>query len=128
MLPTFASYMDFNIYQMDVKSAFLNGYITEKVYVAQLPRFENHEFSNHVFKLFKALYGLKQAPCAWYDRHSKFLNDKDFSCKTIDNTLSQKPKIIICSLYKSMWTIFYLVPLIKICARNLLSVCKVNFR
>ena len=52
---------------MDVKSSFLNGFITEEVYVEQPPGFENHEFSNHVFKLSKALYGLKQAPRAWYE-------------------------------------------------------------
>ena len=58
---------------MDVKSAFLNDYITEEVYVEQALRFEDHSFSNHVFKLNKALYGLKQVPKAWYKRLSKFL-------------------------------------------------------
>lgn len=47
---------------MDVKSEFLNGYINEEVYVAQLPGFENHEYPNHVYKLKCVLYGLKQAP------------------------------------------------------------------
>ena len=60
MLLAFACYMNFKLYQMNVKSVFLNGYITEEVYVAQPPDFENHEFSNHVFKLLKTLYGLKQ--------------------------------------------------------------------
>lgn len=46
---------------MDVKSAILNGFIAEEVYVAQPLGFENHEFHDHVFKLSKALYGLKQA-------------------------------------------------------------------
>jgi hypothetical protein len=44
---------------MDVKSAFLNGYIKEEVYVRQPPGFENAKFPNHIFKLHKALYGLK---------------------------------------------------------------------
>ena len=49
---------------MDVKSAFLNGYILEEVYVEHLPSFEDHEYPNHIFKLHKALYGLKQTPRA----------------------------------------------------------------
>jgi len=49
---------------MDVKSAFLNGFISEQVFVKQAPGLENHAFPNHVFKLNKALYGLKQAPRA----------------------------------------------------------------
>jgi len=47
---------------MDVKSVFLNGFINKKVYVTQLPRFEDHKLSGHVYKLKKALYGLKKAP------------------------------------------------------------------
>ena len=73
MLLAFASYKNFVLYQMDVKSAFLNGYIMEEVYVEQPPGFENVEFPHHVYKLKKALYGLKQAPRAWYDRLSNFL-------------------------------------------------------
>ena len=69
----FACSQNFKLYQMDVKSAFLNGYINEEVYVSQPPRFENFEYPNHVYKLKRALYGLKQAPRAWYERLSKFL-------------------------------------------------------
>jgi hypothetical protein len=65
ILLAFAASKGFKLYQMDVKSAFLNGYIEEEVYVRQPPGFENPKFSNHVFKLYKALYGLKQAPRAW---------------------------------------------------------------
>ncbi|GJW35363.1 retrovirus-related pol polyprotein from transposon TNT 1-94 [Tanacetum coccineum] len=61
----FATYMNFTVYQMDVKSAFINGKLKEEVYVQQPPGFESSEFPNHVCKLDKALYGLKQAPRAW---------------------------------------------------------------
>ena len=53
MLLAFAYCMDFKLYQMDIKSAFLNGYITEEVYVAQSPEFENHEFPKYSMDLSK---------------------------------------------------------------------------
>jgi hypothetical protein len=84
--------MDFKLYQMDVKSAFLNGYIQEKVYVEQPPGFENTELPSHVYKLKKALYGLKQAPRAWYERLSKFLLNNNFQRGKVDNTLFIKQK------------------------------------
>ncbi|GKC63009.1 copia protein [Tanacetum coccineum] len=68
ILLAYACAHDFKLYQMDLKSAFLNGFINEEVYVAQPPRFIDFEKPNHVFKLEKALYGLKQAPKTWYDR------------------------------------------------------------
>ena len=49
------------LFQMDVKSVFLNGYIKEEVYVEQPPGFKDHKYPDHVFKLTKTLYGLKQA-------------------------------------------------------------------
>ncbi|GJZ33485.1 retrovirus-related pol polyprotein from transposon TNT 1-94 [Tanacetum coccineum] len=60
----FATYMNFKVYQMDVKSAFLNGKLKEEVYVKQPPGFESSEFPDYVCKLDKALYGQKQAPKA----------------------------------------------------------------
>jgi hypothetical protein len=59
-----ATHHDFKLYQIDIKSAFLNGPIKEEVYVEQSPGFASEEYSNHVYKLHKALYGLKQAPRA----------------------------------------------------------------
>ena len=59
MLLAFSYFMNFKLYQMDVKSAFLNGFINEEVYVEQPPGFQNFKFPNHVFKITKALYGLK---------------------------------------------------------------------
>ena len=67
------------LYQMDVKSAFLNGYINEEVYVEQLSSFEDDKKPDHVYKLKKTLYGLKQAPRAWYERLRDFLLSKGFT-------------------------------------------------
>ncbi|GKA17450.1 retrovirus-related pol polyprotein from transposon TNT 1-94 [Tanacetum coccineum] len=72
ILLTIACVNDFKLYQMDVKSAFLNGFINEEVYVAQPPGFIDFQKPNYVYKLKKALYGLKQAPKAWYDRLKAF--------------------------------------------------------
>ncbi|GJV76974.1 retrovirus-related pol polyprotein from transposon TNT 1-94 [Tanacetum coccineum] len=73
MLLAYACALDFKLFKMDVKSAFLNGFINEEVYVAQPPGFIDFEKPDHVYKLKKALYGLKQAPKAWYDRLILFL-------------------------------------------------------
>ena len=72
ILIAFAAFMGFELYQMDVKSAFMNGDLKEEVFVKQPPGFDDAELPNHVFRLNKALYGLKQAPRAWYERLSKF--------------------------------------------------------
>jgi hypothetical protein len=68
ILLAYASSHKMKLFQMDVKSAFLNGFINEEVYVEQPPGFEHATYPNHVYRLHKALYGLKQAPRAWYER------------------------------------------------------------
>ena len=75
---------------MDVKSAFLNGYINEEVYVEQPPSFEDDKKPDHVYKLKKALYSLKQAPRAWYKRLRDFLLSKGFMMGKVDTTLFTK--------------------------------------
>nr|KYP55915.1 Retrovirus-related Pol polyprotein from transposon TNT 1-94 [Cajanus cajan] len=90
LLFAYASIMNFKLYQMDVKSAFLNGLIQEEVYVEQPPGFVDFKYPNHVYKLKKALYGLKQAPRSWYDRLSKFLIENDYVRGKVDNTLFVK--------------------------------------
>ncbi|GJR67735.1 retrovirus-related pol polyprotein from transposon TNT 1-94 [Tanacetum coccineum] len=102
ILLVYACAHDFKLYQMDVKSAFLNGFINEEVYVAQPPSFIDFEKPNHVFKFKKALYGLKQAPKAWYDRLKAFLLDHSYTMGLVDNTLFTKKKdshIIIVQIY-----------------------------
>ncbi|GJW06644.1 putative ribonuclease H-like domain-containing protein [Tanacetum coccineum] len=71
----YASFKDFVVYQMDVKSAFLYGKIEEEVYVCQPAGFEDLEFPDRVYKVEKALYGLHQAPRAWYETLSTYLLD-----------------------------------------------------
>ncbi|GKE12763.1 retrovirus-related pol polyprotein from transposon TNT 1-94, partial [Tanacetum coccineum] len=75
----FAAHMNMIVYQMDVKTAFLNGILREEVYVSQPDGFVDPDNPNHVYRLKKALYGLKQASRAWYDLLSSFLLSKGFS-------------------------------------------------
>nr|GEY79598.1 integrase, catalytic region, zinc finger, CCHC-type, peptidase aspartic, catalytic [Tanacetum cinerariifolium] len=96
------------VYQMDVKTAFLNGNLREDVYVSQQDGFVDPDNPNHVYKLKKALYGLKQAPRAWYDMLSSFLLSQDFSkglaleslkkygfesCDPVDTPMVEKSKL-----------------------------------
>ncbi|GJU81359.1 retrovirus-related pol polyprotein from transposon TNT 1-94 [Tanacetum coccineum] len=82
-----AASKNMTVYQMDVKTAFLNGELKEEVYVSQPEGFIDPDRPNHVYRLKKALYGLKQAPRAWYDTLSKFLLAQGFSKGVVDPTL-----------------------------------------
>ncbi|GJS31806.1 integrase, catalytic region, zinc finger, CCHC-type containing protein [Tanacetum coccineum] len=82
-----AASMNMVIFQMDVKTAFLNGELNEVVYVSQPEGFVDPEHPSHVYRLKKALYGLKQAPRAWYDKLSAFLIKSGFTKGVVDPTL-----------------------------------------
>ncbi|GJT75569.1 retrovirus-related pol polyprotein from transposon TNT 1-94 [Tanacetum coccineum] len=82
-----AASKNMTIYQMDVKTSFLNGELKEEVYVSQPEGFIDPDHPTHVYRLKKALYGLKQAPQAWYDTLSRFLLDNNFSKSVVDLTL-----------------------------------------
>ncbi|GJR15133.1 putative ribonuclease H-like domain-containing protein [Tanacetum coccineum] len=98
----YASFMNFVVYQMDVKSAFLYGKIEEEVYVCQPPGFEDPEFPDRVYKVEKELYGLHQAPRAWYETLSTYLLENRFTRGTIDKTLffkKVKGDILLVQIY-----------------------------
>ncbi|GKB92750.1 retrovirus-related pol polyprotein from transposon TNT 1-94 [Tanacetum coccineum] len=83
----YTTYMNFKVFQMDVKSAFLNRKLKEEVYVKQPPGFKSSEFPDYICKLDKALYGLKQAPRAWHETLSTFFIQNKFVRGRFDNTL-----------------------------------------
>ncbi|GKB65283.1 retrovirus-related pol polyprotein from transposon TNT 1-94 [Tanacetum coccineum] len=92
-----AAHKNMTIYQMDVKTDFLNGELKEEVYVSQPKGFVDQDNPSHVYKLKKALYGLKQAPLAWYDMLSSFLISQHFS-KGLQ--ISQSPRGIFINQSK----------------------------
>jgi hypothetical protein len=87
ILLAFVTSKGFKLYQMDVKSVFLNGVIQEEVYVRQPSGFENSKYPHRVYKLSKALYGLKQALRAWYARLKIFLLEHGYVMGSIDKTI-----------------------------------------
>ena len=102
ILLAYASSMRIKLFQMDVKSTFLNGEIEEDVYVIQPEGFEDPHHPKYVFKLKKALYGLKQAPRAWYEKLTSHLLENDFNCGNVDKTLFTKKvdqDILITQIY-----------------------------
>nr|GEX53019.1 retrovirus-related Pol polyprotein from transposon TNT 1-94 [Tanacetum cinerariifolium] len=98
----YASFKDFIVYQMDVKSTFLYGTIEEEVYVCQPPGFEDTDFPNIVYKVKKALYGSHQALRAWYETLPTYLLNNGFKRGQIDKTLfikRNKGDILLVQVY-----------------------------
>nr|GEV05316.1 retrovirus-related Pol polyprotein from transposon TNT 1-94 [Tanacetum cinerariifolium] len=98
----YAAHKNMDVYQMDVKTEFLNGNLREEVYVTQSDVFVDPNNPTHVYKFKKALYGLKQAPRAWYDMLSSFLLSQDFSKGSVDPTLFIRrngTKLLLVQIY-----------------------------
>ncbi|GJU63640.1 putative ribonuclease H-like domain-containing protein [Tanacetum coccineum] len=96
----YASFKDFVVYQMDVKSAFLYSKIEEEVYVCQPPWFEDPEFPDRVYKVEKELYGLHQAPKAWYETLSTYLLDNGF--QRVDDIIFGSTKKKLCTEFEKL--------------------------
>nr|KAJ0210551.1 hypothetical protein LSAT_V11C400224920 [Lactuca sativa] len=88
----YASYMNFIVYQMDVKTAFLHGVLEEEVFLNQPLGFVDKDHPDYVYRLDKAVYGLKQAPRAWYETLTSYLLENGYRRGAIDNTLFIKNK------------------------------------
>ena len=102
ILLALACHLKFKLYQMDVKTAFLNGFLKEDVYMAQPKGFIDPHFPDQVLYLKKALYGLKQAPKAWYDRLTQYLVSHGFTRGKADQTLFIKredDELIVAQVY-----------------------------
>ena len=102
-----ASMRKWDLHQMDVSMAFLNGLIEEQVYIEQPQGFEVKDIVTHVCNLKKDLYGLKQAPRAWYDRIDSFLKRLGFTKSKVDpylylKVMDDEPVILLC-----MWMIYF---------------------
>ena len=94
--------MNIKLYQIDVKCAFLNGYLNEEVFVEQPKGFEDPYFPDHVLRLMKALYGLKQAPRTWHDRLTHCLLNRGFKRRYADLTLfvkSNEAYLLVAQVY-----------------------------
>jgi hypothetical protein len=102
ILLAYAAHHSFKVFQMDVKSAFLNGPIKEEVYMEQPHGFEDDRYPDHVYKLSKALYGLKQALRAWYECLRDFLISNAFKVGKADPTpftKTYKGDLFVCQIY-----------------------------
>jgi hypothetical protein len=102
MLLAYATHHGFKLYQMDVKSAFLNGPIKKDVYVEQPLGFKIEGYPNHVYKLYKTLYELKQAPWAWYECLRDLFIENSFRIGKDDSTLFTRKMgkdLFVCQIY-----------------------------
>jgi hypothetical protein len=102
ILLAYATHHGFKHYQMDIKSALLNGPIKEEVCVEQPPDFKSEGYPDHVYKLHKVLYGLKQAPRAWYECLRDFLIENGFRIGKVDYTLFTRKMgkdLFVCQIY-----------------------------
>jgi hypothetical protein len=102
MFLAYSCHKNFKVYQMDVKSSFLNGDLEEEVYMEQPKEFSLTDNPNYVCKLKKALYGLKQAPQAWYYRLDNFLQDKEFKKVIVHSNLyikSEGDNLLVVLVY-----------------------------
>nr|GEX83954.1 retrovirus-related Pol polyprotein from transposon TNT 1-94 [Tanacetum cinerariifolium] len=112
----YAAHRNMVVYQMDVKTAFLNGNLREEVYVSQPDGFVDLYNPNHMYKLKKALYGLKQAPRAWYNMLSSFLLSQDFSKGLVDPTLfirKNNNDLLLVQIYVD--DIIFAAPTLELC-------------
>ncbi|KAG7556870.1 Retrotransposon gag domain [Arabidopsis suecica] len=97
-----ATNLEWELWQMDVKNAFLQGELEEEVYMKPPPGLEDHNAPGKVFKLKKAIYGLKQSPRAWYHKLSTTLLKRGFKKSEADNTLFTLPSkegIVVILVY-----------------------------
>ena len=95
-------HLKLKLYQMDIKTAFLNGFLKEDVYMAQPKGFIDPHFPDHVLYLKKALYGLKQALRAWYDWLTQYLVSHGFIRGKADQTLfikKEDDELIVAQVY-----------------------------
>lgn len=102
LILSLAAQNKWQVHQMDVKSAFLNGELQEEVYIDQPPGYVKKNEENKVYRLKKALYGLKQAPRAWYSRIDDYFVKMGFKRCPFEHTLyikENKGKILIIGLY-----------------------------
>ena len=102
ILLAIARHLNFKLYQMDAKSAFLNGMLQEEVYVEQPKGFVDPHKPDDIYKFKRALYGLKQAPRAWYDRLTAYLTEHRFKRGFADITLftrKDKNYFVVAQIY-----------------------------